>query len=419
MSGGEAASGSAPFPVAGRSNGLADPPLRGVRVLDLSRVLAGPFATQQLADLGASVIKVEDPRGGDSTRQWGPPFHDGGRSGYFLCCNRGKRSIAVDLGQPEGREVCRRLALASDVLIENFRAGQMTEWGLDLDDLRRANPRLVTCSISGFGADGPRALEGGYDALVQAMSGLMSITGPTDGPWSKTGVAVVDLAAGLFASTSIVALLHGRRPGSATARHVNVALFDCALNLLANVGAGFLLTERDAQRYGNAHPSIVPYEVFPAADGEFFLAVGTDRQWQALSRAVGRADWAVRPDWATNPGRVRDRAALIETLRADFSRYPRAELLAKLQAAGVPAGPLNSVRDALADPVVTERGLVQTHSDGTRSVRSPHVVAGLPELAPAPRLGEHSAEILTELGYPPGQQERLLRAGAVVVESGD
>lgn len=388
-------------------------------MLDLSRVLAGPFATQQLVDLGASVIKVEDPRGGDSTRGWGPPFTRDGRSAYFLCCNRGKRSVAIDLRQAEGREVCRRLALASDVLVENFRVGQMAEWGLDLEDLRRANPRLVTCSISGFGVDGPRASEGGYDALVQAMSGLMAITGPADGPWSKTGVAIVDLATGLFAATSILALLNGRRPGSAAARHANVALFDSALTLLANVGSGVLETGAEAGRHGNAHPSIVPYEVFAAADGEFFLAVGTDAQWRACTQALARPDWESTPEWSTNSGRVRDREALVNALRGEFGRHPRQSLLDRLQAHGVPSGPLNTVREAFADPVVEARGLIVAHPDGTRSVRSPISVAGLPELAPAPHLGEHSAEILTELGYPPGQQERLLRSGAVVLGSGD
>ncbi|MFN0060262.1 MAG: CaiB/BaiF CoA transferase family protein [Planctomycetota bacterium] len=395
-------------------------PLDGVLVLDLSRVLAGPFASQQLADLGARVIKVESLDGGDATRGWGPPFIDADRSAYFLSCNRGKESIAIDLRHFEGAEIVRRLAARADAVVENFRGGQMAEWGLALDSLRAANPRLVTVSISGFGSDGPRRDEGGYDALVQAMSGIMAITGEVHGEWSKVGVAVVDVLAGMFAANALLGLLFGacaaRTTAAATpARHAEVSLYDSALALLVNVTSSSLATGCDAGRYGNEHPSIVPYQVFAARDKKFFLAVGTDRQWRSLASALGQTSWLEEASWRTNAGRVRDRARLTARLAHHFAECEYAALEQKLQAVGVPLGPLRGVAEALADDVVTARGGILLHDDGTRSIASPMRLDHRPPLAsPAPHLGEHTRRLLAEVGYSDAECAQLLAARIVV-----
>jgi crotonobetainyl-CoA:carnitine CoA-transferase CaiB-like acyl-CoA transferase len=394
--------------------------LRGVQILDLSRVLAGPFATQQLIDLGARVIKVEQPATGDATRAWGKPFTADGRSAYFLCCNRGKESIAIDLKSEGGRELIRRMARQVDVVVESFRPGLLDAQELSLEQLRRENPRLVTCSITAFGGTGPRQDEGGYDALMQAMGGLMAITGPEAGPASKVGVAVVDLATGLFAAQGILAALLARgREQPWTSRHVDVALYDCALALLANVGSSALLTGREPSRQGNAHPAIVPYQVFAACDGDFFLAVGSDLQWRELAFALGREDWLRVAEWGSNPGRVADRARVVAALAAEMVRHARADLLARLRERGVPAGPVRGVLEALQDPVVEARGLVTTHADGTRTVTSPVRFGDrtAPCAAPPPRLGEHARPILGSFGLEAPAIDALIAAGVVSAAS--
>ncbi len=397
--------------------GPAPRPLAGIRVLDLSRVLAGPFATQQLADLGAEVIKLESPDGGDATRGWGPPFLEDGRSAYFLATNRGKRSIAVDLDAPEGRGVLERLAATADLLVENFRPGQLADWGLGLARLRERNPRLITLTITGFGTGGARAGDPGYDALVQAMTGVMAITGPAAGEACKAGVAVVDIATGLFGAIAVLAALVARAGSNpASQRHFEVSLYDSALAMLSNVASSVLVSGRDAPRAGNAHESIVPYQVFAAADGDFFLAVGSDRQWRGLVRVL---DWEARfpqAEWGSNAARVRGRARLVAALAQEFGRHPCAELLERLHAAGVPAGPLRGVRQALEDPDFVGRSGVVRLRDGTRSVSSPIRGEGdrsLPATEPAPALGASTREVLRSLGYGDAEVATLLARGVV------
>ncbi|MCI0650844.1 MAG: CoA transferase [Planctomycetes bacterium] len=396
-------------------------PLAGRRVLDLSRVLAGPFAAQQLADLGAEVIKVEPPGGGDGTRAWGPPFLADGRSAYFQSCNRGKRSIAVNLADPAGRAIIERLLARTDGLIENFRGGQLAEWGLDLGRLRAEHPRLHTVSVTAFGTSGARAQEPGYDALVQALSGLMAITGPAEGPWSKVGVAVIDVAAGLFAATAMAAMLgagaaEGPSARTPDERHFEVALIDSAMALLVNVAASVLAGSKDAKRQGNAHASIVPYQDFDCADGPVFLCVGSDRQWRALCAALAKPEWIAVSQWQTNAGRVNDRQRLTRALAEEFSRRDRASLLAVLEKARVPAAKPQSVAEALADERFAGRGGVQSWADGARGVASPMRRAGdrvLPFGKPPPHLGAHTREVLVELGLGAAEIEALFASGAV------
>ena len=393
--------------------------LQGLRVLDLSQVLAGPWATQQLIDLGAEVIKVERPTVGDATRGWGPPYSDDGRSSYFLCCNRGKRSIAIDLGQQEGQAIVKKLAVQADVLIENSRAGQLERWDLSLPELRQQNSKLITCSISGFGRQGPRSSEGGYDALIQAMSGWMSITGPTDGEPSKTGVAIIDLLTGMYAATAILGRLLGLERGRASEqapdgdRHIEVSLFDAAIAGLANVSSAALMTGKEAERYGNQHPSIVPYQPFECADRTVFVAVGSDDQWERLAKGLGHPEWVTERGWSTNSERVAAREEVIAALVAALEELPAAQVLELLQGARVPAGELRGVAEALEDPTVTARGRIETHADGTRSVRSPFLGASEKSTAPPPQLGADTRAILCEIGHTDLEIEDLYRAGVV------
>lgn len=392
-------------------------PLAGLIILDLSRVLAGPLATQQLVDLGARVIKVEPPNGGDATRGWGPPFVDDDRSAYYLCANRGKESIALDLRTDAGRTILERLVARADAVIENFRPQVWEHWGLSLAEWRRRYPGLVTCTISGFGTWGPRAGEGGYDAVVQAMSGLMAITGPVDGPASKIGVAVVDILTGAYATSGLLALLHAReqfvdRPDG---RHCEVTLYESALQLLANVATGVLLTGEEAKRWGNGHPMIVPYQTFPTRDGDVFIAVGNDQQFQRLARVLERRDWERRAEWGTNAGRVEDRASVVGAIAEATQHWTRDELVLALEAAEVPAGPVRGVREAFADPVVDERCAVLEHSDGTRTVRSPVRGPDVPAIPPPPHLGQHSDALLVELGFDRAEIDALISARVVRV----
>jgi crotonobetainyl-CoA:carnitine CoA-transferase CaiB-like acyl-CoA transferase len=378
--------------------------LAGLLVLDLSRVLAGPLCTMVLGDLGAEVIKVERPGSGDETRQWGPPWVEGpeGReSAYFLAANRNKRSVVADLATPEGQAFVRRLAATADVAIENFAPGTLERWGLGYETLATANPGLVFCSITGYGADGPEAGRPGYDFAIQARAGWMAVTGEPAGAPMKTGVAFVDVLTGQNAAIAILAALH-ERTRSGKGQKIEVALFDTAVAGLLNVAQAALVTGREPARHGNAHPTIVPYEAFPTADRPFVLAVGNDAQWQRLCKALERPDLGADPRFATNPGRVEARAELSAGLKLIFAAKPAAHWLALLDAAGVPCAPVQSVQEALADPVLRERaglwemegatfGKVETVASPLRFSRTPARLA-----RPAPGLGEHREEVERE-----------------------
>ncbi len=386
---------------------MSNPPLHGVRVIELARILAGPWAGQLLADLGADVIKVENPEGGDDTRKWGPPFvtgHDGENlsAAYYHSCNRGKRSIALDFSTPEGAEVVRKLVADADVLIENFKLGGLKKYGLDYESLKKINPKLVYCSITGFGQSGPYAPRAGYDFIVQGMSGLMSITGPAGGEPQKVGVAVTDIFTGLYSVIAIqAALRHAEATGQG--QHIDMALFDAQMSVLANQNLNYLVSGNSPVQMGNAHPNIAPYEVLPVKDGHFILAVGNDGQFQKFCAIVGLENIAKDPLFATNSARVANREALREKVVAALAGFEREALLAALEKAGVPASPINTIGQAFADPQAIARGMRMDLDDGhgnkLPSVRAPMVMSETP-LAyhkPSPRLGEHTAEILAEL----------------------
>jgi crotonobetainyl-CoA:carnitine CoA-transferase CaiB-like acyl-CoA transferase len=384
-------------------------PLAGVRVLDLSRVLAGPWATQTLADLGAEVIKIERPGTGDDTRQWGPPFTtraDGSRgdAAYFLCANRGKKSVALDIATPEGADAVRRLAADCDVVVENFKVGGLKKYGLDHASLSAVNPRLVYCSITGFGQDGPRAAQAGYDYMIQAMGGLMSITGQPDGaPGAepmKVGVAVVDLFTGLYASNAILAaLLHARATGEG--QHIDIALFDVQAAMLANQATNFFVSGVAPTRMGNAHPNLAPYQPFPCRDGMVVIAVGNDGQFRQLCAALGAPDVGTDPRFATNADRIAHRATLTATLSALTAGHDMAGLMSLLEAAGVPCGPVNTVDQVFAETQAVARGLevAQTRDDlsaPVRTVASPIRLSRTPVAydRPPPALGADTAAVL-------------------------
>ena len=350
-------------------------PLEGVLVLDLSRVLAGPYCTMMLGDLGARVIKVEHPEDGDVTRGWGPPYHaETGLSAYYLAVNRNKESIALDLTTPDGAESVRRLSARADVLVENFPPGGLERFGLSLEALRAANPRLVTASITGFGRRGPDASAPGFDLLAQAGAGMMAITGLADGSPTKVGVAVSDLLAGCYAAIGILAALAGREHAGSS-RHVEIDLFSSTLASLINVAQSALMTGREAQRHGNAHPQIVPYRTFEASDGAFVLGVGTDRQFERLAALVGRPDWAGGGPYATNVERVRKRDDLERELSRIFASAPRAAWVDQCRAAGIPAGPVRGALEALGSETAKALGSV-VEKDGVRFVASPIRIEG-------------------------------------------
>ena len=397
-------------------------PLEGIRVLDLSRVLAGPWCTQLLADMGAAVIKVERPGAGDDTRHWGPPWHehDGERvAAYFLAANRGKRSVAIDFARPEGAALVRRLAARSDVLVENFKVGGLAKFGLDASSLRAANPRLIYASITGFGPDGPYADRAGYDYMMQGMGGLMSVTGlpdgePGGGPM-KVGVAVVDLVTGLYCSNAILAALHARQ-SSGEGCQIDSALFDTALAMLANQASNALIGGGDPVRQGNSHPNIVPYQPFDAADRPIIIAVGNDRQFARLCNILG-ADWDKDPRFDTNGARVAHRAELVPLIAERIRLKPADDWLERLEAAGIPAGPINRVSQALADPQAEHRGVVRYLGDGrlgnVPTVGSPLRFGGerADSSLPPPALGEHTDEVLEWLGLDAAEIATLKAAG--------
>src|SRR5687768_9927804 len=335
------------------------PPLSGLRVLELARILAGPWAGQLLADLGADVVKVERPGVGDDTRGWGPPFiqaADGGHlsAAYFHSCNRGKRSIEADFETPEGQAIVKRLARHADVLIENFKVGGLKKYGLDFERLRAENPRLIYCSITGFGQDGPAASRAGYDFMIQGMGGIMDLTGAPDGEPQKVGVAYADIFTGLYAAIAIQAALR-RRDATGEGAHLDLALLDAQVGVLANQAMNFLTSGVPPKRLGNAHPNIVPYQVFPVADGHVIVAVGNDGQFAKFSSVLGAPALAADPRFASNADRVRNRESLAEILAQLTARFSRDALLTALERQGVPAGPINSVAEVFADPQVRHR----------------------------------------------------------------
>lgn len=388
--------------------------LSGVLVVDLSRVLAGPYAGMLLGDLGATVLKIEEPAQGDDTRRWGPPFTASGESAYYLAVNRNKKGIALDLRRDAGRAILDELLARADVLIENYKSPTRVAFGLEPERVAARFPRLVHAAISGFGASGPFASRPGYDSVAQAASGLMSITGAASGAPAKVGVAISDLAAGLQACVGILAALR-HRDATGQGQFVDVSLFDASLGLLANVASAVLVSGEAPVRWGNAHPSIVPYEVFEASDRGFMLAVGNDRQFRALADCLGEPAWGSDPRFATNPARVAHRAALVAMLRERFSAKPADAWLAALEAAGVPAGSVRSVPEALASPEAAARGMV-VDSGGVRMVAPVVRLAATParvEHAP-PRLGEHTDEVLSAvLGYDAQRLQALRRERAI------
>ncbi|MCE2747882.1 MAG: CoA transferase [Rhodobacter sp.] len=370
-------------------------PLAGLRVIELARILAGPWAGQTLSDLGADVIKVEAPEG-DDTRRWGPPFIDreGGRSAaYFHATNRGKKSVTADFRTPEGQETVRGLVAGADVVIENFKVGGLAKYGLDYAALSALNPRLVYCSITGFGQSGPYAHRAGYDFIIQGMAGLMSVTGEPGGQPQKVGVAVTDIFTGVYAATAILAALH-QRATTGRGQHIDMALLDVATSVMANQAMNYLATGTAPRRMGNAHPNLAPYAVFDCADGWIILATGNDAQYRRLCTLLRLPGMAAAPEFATNADRIANRAAMTEGLADATRHWSKANLLAACEAEGVPAGPINDLAEVFADPQIVHRGLKIT-VQGVPGVRSPFTFsdATLALDRPAPKLGEHQDEI--------------------------
>jgi len=393
-------------------------PLQNVRVLDLSRVLAGPYCTMMLGDLGAEVIKVERPGLGDDTRQWGPPFA-AGESAYYLCCNRNKRSLTLNLKSDAGRAIAAQLAERCDVLVENFLPGTLDGWGLSCEALSKRNPRLIYCSITGFGQTGPRRDEPGYDIMIQAQAGVMSITGETDGPPMKVGVAISDITSGIFACNAILAALYAReRTGKGD--RIDIALFDSTIAWLANVGSNYLVSGGVPQRQGTEHPNIVPYQAFAAADQSLIIAVGNDGQYMKFCECLGRDDLAGDPRFKTNALRVQNRKALVPAVAAEVAARPAAEWLEKLEQAGIPCGPVNSIDQVFADPQTTAREMLIEVSHPTigplKLAGSPLKLASLnqPPRRPPPLLGEHTDEVLASvLNLSAGEIAHLRESGVV------
>ena len=395
--------------------------LSHVRVLDLSRILAGPWTTQSLGDLGADIIKVERPGSGDDTRSWGPPYLEGDdeRSAYFCSVNRNKRSLALDIADPNAVAALKRIAGKSQVVVENFKQGALARYGLDYASLAADNPALVYCSITGFGQEGPEASRAGYDFMIQGMAGLMSVTGEPGGMPMKVGVALSDVLTGLNATVAILAALnHAERTGQG--QHIDMSLFDVTVASLANQAANFLFTGDAPERLGNAHPNIVPYQVFEVADGHLILAVGNDAQFRRLCRLAGAEGWAADERFSTNDARVRHRDELVSRVASVMRERSRGDWLAALEEAGIPAGPINDIAQAFAEDHAVFRGLAgkirDEHGFSVPSVRSPlGLSATPPEFRRAPpRLGEHSREILREIAGLEGENlEALLVAEAM------
>ncbi|MDP2679536.1 MAG: CaiB/BaiF CoA-transferase family protein [Rhodoferax sp.] len=409
--------------------------LSHLKVLDLSRVLAGPWCTQMLADLGADVIKVERPGAGDDTRHWGPPFlkdaddNDTTEATYFTACNRNKRAITLDMAQPEGQALILKMAARSDVLVENFKVGGLKQYGLDYESLKAVNPRLIYCSVTGFGQNGPYAERAGYDLMIQAMSGMMSITGHADGEPgggpTRMGVALIDVLTGIYACSAILAAIEVRhRTGEG--QHIDMALMDVGMAVLANQAAGFLNTGKVPQRQGNTHPSLAPYQTFETLDGSMLLAVGNDGQFARFCEAAGHPEWAKDGRFASNTLRVKHRDVLIPTLQAVTRSRSTAQWIALLEDKAVPCGPINDIGQAFADAQVQARGLrvdqavtssqpVAGAMASIATVASPLRLTATPPVLhrPPPALGEHTDEVLAELGLDALQVAGLRQRGVV------
>jgi crotonobetainyl-CoA:carnitine CoA-transferase CaiB-like acyl-CoA transferase len=381
-------------------------PLTGIRVLDLSRVLAGPWCTQILADLGAEVIKIERPGDGDDTRAWGPPFVTPSAraeaqpmSAYFISTNRGKRSVTIDFGKPEGAAIVRDLAKTVDVVVENFKVGSLQRAGLDYASLNAINPRLVYCSVTGFGQTGPYRHRAGYDLLAQAMGGLMSLTGEPDGQPMKSGPAVADIQTGLYATIGVLAALR-ERDASGQGQHIDICLLDAQVATLAHLATNCLASGTSPKRWGNAHPTIVPYQSFAVADGHIVVAVGNDSQFARFAEIIGHAELAADARFAKNAGRIENRVALIDLIAVALLKKPAVFWMDALEAAGIPAAPINTVAEALADPSVVARGLVTRYAteggDQIATVANPIKLSRTPirKGTPPPELGTSTDEVL-------------------------
>lgn len=375
-------------------------PLTGIRVVELARILAGPWIGQTLADLGADVIKVESPEG-DDTRKWGPPYIEAEgekTAAYFHACNRGKRSITADFSKEEGRDVVRRLVADADVVIENFKVGGLKKYGLDYESVRAINPRAIYCSVTGFGQEGPYANRAGYDFMIQGMSGIMDLTGAPDGEPQKIGVAFADIFTGLYGVIGIQAALMQRQI-TGEGQHVDMALLDCMSGVLANQAMNYLASGVAPRRLGNNHPNIAPYQTFPVSDGHLIIACGNDAQFGRLAGILGLGDMAGDDLYATNAARVRNRDSMTKTMEAETRKFKRDDLLAALEKAGVPAGPINTVADVFADPQFAFRKM-KIEPQGIPGLRTPITFSGS-DLAldrRSPKLGEHTAEIRAEIG---------------------
>ncbi len=394
-------------------------PLSDTTVLDLSRILAGPYCSMMLGDLGADVIKVERPGAGDDTRQWGPP-EAGGEAAYYLCVNRNKRSLTVNLKVPEGQEIIRQLAKQSDIVIENYKVGTLQKMGLGYEDLKKINPGLIYCSITGFGQNGPYKDKPGYDFMIQGMGGVMSFTGDPDGPPMKVGVAIVDITAGLFACTSILAALRHREK-TGKGQYIDISLLDSVVAWLANVGSNYLISGNIPIRYGNGHPNIVPYEPFKTKDGTYItLAVGNDRQWQKFCNLAGIDELADDTRFVTNPQRVRNRKELILIITEKMLARSGEEWLGELNNLQIPCGPINTLDKVFSDPQVLARKMVEEIPHPTakkvKLVTSPMKLSETPcEIKRhPPLLGEHTDEVLEEkCGYTLEEIEKL-RTGNII-----
>lgn len=374
--------------------------LDGIRVLDLSRVLAGPWCTQMLGDLGAEIIKIEQPGKGDDTRSWGPPWHGDGDqklSAYYLSTNRNKASVTIDMATQEGQDLIRAMATKSDVLVENFKQGGLAKYGLDYDSLKAANPHLIYCSITGFGQDGPRAAQPGYDFMIQGLSGMMSVTGDPSNEPQKSGVAFADIMTGLHAIIAILAAINQRRD-TGRGQHIDMALFDVAVSTLANQALNFLVSGKPPVQSGNAHPNVVPYQAFATADGHLILAVGNDSQFARFGTLAGYPDWGSDPRFATNAARIENRADLTPEIARIMASQTTAHWVEALEAASIPHGPINNIGQALADPQAVHRGLV-TDAGGRPAIASPlRLSDSVPDAGTAPPvLGADTLDVLRRL----------------------